>query len=288
MSNNNFLAISVEPGTKILYYQSEMITNNPHPGILPLKIAVNNQATSLYFQHQAYQPLAGYLRREDASKLEIIPFIIKMVDILLESRNLLLNPAAFSLKIAHVFLIPQNRQPVLVYLPWEPRLSLAETLDSFLNELKIFRPDLISDLAALDCLSQYLRRDYSSLQQLRSYLLQLRIQGLPASRTEQDKPFQLVRANEVQENYQEIHTEKTEVAPEIKEIKQLFLEKKKQLKIFLVAQVIIVILLLLCSKFTALNDTASTTAGMVLIIGAVNVLLLKKIFITTDTKGEEL
>ena len=76
-----------------------------------------------------------------------------------------------------------------------------------------------------------------------------------------------------------------EAPQELQEIKAIFQDKKKQIKLFLLAQILIVFLLFLCSKMIDLSDGTSTGA-VVLLIGAVNVLLIKKILLNDLDKEE--
>lgn len=285
MSTDNSLLIPVAAGRKIFHYQIEMIAYNPRPGILPLKLLQKDQQTYLHYQLCSQQSLSAYLRREEAKRIEIIPILLKMTDILLESKNFLLQPESFSLILSHIFLSPDTKEPSLVYLPLQQGTGLAESFRGLITELKLVRPDLISDFWSLDNLLEYFRREYNSLQSLRNYLLQLSVQGQASPRLEQDKPFKLVPVKPNPANNQDESVEIEEAPQELQEIKAIFQDKKKQIKLFLLAQILIVFLLFLCSKMIDLSDGTSTGA-VVLLIGAVNVLLIKKILLNDLDKEE--
>lgn len=170
-------------------------------------------------------------------------------------------------------------------MPLEQGTGLAESFRGLITELKLVRPDLISDFWSLDNLLEYFRREYNSLQSLRNYLLQLSVQGQASPRLEQDKPFKLVPVKPNPANNQDELVEIEEAPQELQEIKAIFQDKKKQIKLFLLAQILIVFLLFLCSKMIDLSDGTSTGA-VVLLIGAVNVLLIKKILLNDLDKEE--
>ena len=273
------LVIPIAPGTKLLQYQIEMINYNPGPGILPLSLRIDNQETSLHYQTGSLLSVADFLRREDTGKIEIMPLLIKMVDIILESKKLFLNPAAFSLELNHVFIEPKRKEPGMVYLPVEPSSGLPEALGNFLMKILLMRSDIISDSAVCQQVLTYLKQDYVGLSQFRGFLLQSRQQRQVSLGNEKEKPFS-INAAKVELSDDITNENVLTNNQEMNAFLQILAAKRKQIISFLIAQLLIAILLLIVSPFISkLGDSSAVYGGIVLIIGGVNILLLKKIFI---------
>lgn len=281
MANDNFLVIPLSEAQDILHYQIEMLHYNPQPGILPVQTRFNNQEISLYYQLGSRHPIIDRLRDMIISGEEVLLLLLRLVDILQDSKNLLLNPASFMLELSHIYINSHTWDVALIYLPLAPRLELKQSLLNLIDKLILTQPSQTSVCEEIQLISQYLHRDFVSLLQFRNFLTQLRLQGPPLRDPSKEKPFRL---DKQKKQLGEKREKNTNILQENKVVKKKYQNislKIRQLGFFILAQIVIALLLLGSSNFlNSLGNPMVTYLGLALLLGGINVLVLRKLFTT--------
>ncbi|KAF0240385.1 MAG: FHA domain-containing protein [bacterium] len=283
MTNENYLIVPLGEEHTIMQFQLEMLHNNPQPGILPVQTKVNNQEISLHYTLGLHMATTECFQNGVITSGEFLDFLLKLVDILEDSRNLLLNPASFVLDLPYIFIDQDTKDIALVYLPIEPRLDLQQSLISFFEKLQLALASLNSIRKEIDQVVDYLHRDYVNLYQLKVFLTKVRIQGPPNTNASKQKPFRL-------ENKKNQLGEKREKGKN--NLKENIYKKGKfqnisnnwrKLLFFVLSQAVIALLLFSSADFlNALGDPTVTYLALALVLGGINVLVLRKIFATVS------
>lgn len=275
MAQTNRLVITLEPEQRILHYQVAMLQYNPHPGIIPFNTQINNNSFSLHYAPGSSQPLSHWIKRGHLPQGEGPRLLAKLAHVLLDSQNLLLNPASFRLEIPHVYLDPANREPALVYLPLEPRSDVRENLLAFADSMRLSGPLLASELQSI---SDYLQRDFVSLQEFGRFLTRGRLPERNLPTGDKNKPFRLKNKNQLGDK-----REKGKISL-IKNIENIELfsqisSKKRSLLFFAIIQAVLALLLVWCSGYLdQLGEPVITYLGVAVLLGALDVLVLKALF----------
>lgn len=283
MANDNYLVIPLSEEQTIMQFQLEMLHYNPQPGILPVQTKFNNQEISLHYALGLHVAISERLQHGDISSEEFLNFLQKLVDILQDSKNLLLNPASFVLDLPYIFIDPDTWDVALSYLPVEPTLDLRQSLISFFEKLQLAQPSLSSIYKEIDQIAMYLQQDYVNLHQLKVFLTKVRLQGPPHSNPSKKKPFRLEKQkNQLGEKREKGKNNLIENIDKRRKFQNISYNWRK-LFFFVLSQVVIALLLFSSTKFlNALGDPTVTYLGLALLLGGINVLVLRKIFATVS------
>lgn len=138
----NYLVLSIPESVKLIAYQTQLLKENPHPGLIPFEVQSSDNRLKLYYQLAGRISFLQYVQKEDTAPAEIIEVLDRIVAILMESKNLLLYPNGFLLQAEYIFLEPHRDTVSLIYIPVKPPGStiLVDVNEGFRHLLeKVFR-----------------------------------------------------------------------------------------------------------------------------------------------------
>ncbi len=140
----SYLVLSFATEQKIIWYQAEMILNNPSVGIIPFQVRQVDNRYCIYYDITSKISLNQFLKRKTLKKYELISILSGIINVLIDSRNLLLWDKSFLICSEYMFVNPITLEISLVYLP----IKYEQDISSKVKELV---KDIIINVADLDC-----------------------------------------------------------------------------------------------------------------------------------------
>jgi hypothetical protein len=282
---HNYLVISLDSTQKVIPYQVGIINNNSSPGIMFMEERVINNQSELYYRlKNGSISLSRYLDKDDVDIEELIEILDNIVGILLGSKNFLLYGASFLLHEDYIYLNPALREVYLIYIPVNLAGDVNENFRDLLKRISLCKEEFYQNINVY-----YLDSDFS-IGGFREKIKEMKFSVLKKERQskEKGKPFQLEVCTE-QHSPEEIIPAEDENTGGLQEIqfelmsrlkeKEISPSRKKAIYIFSLVQLAIVIILVLSSSYlSSVKATTATYGGIALIVIAVNLLLLKKLF----------
>lgn len=118
-------------------YQVEMISNNPNPGILLFTTRYFNNEIKLYYNITSKMAISRFLSKRKLKRNEFIEILDDILNVILESEHLYLNPGSFLLDEEYIFVNPGNLKVSLVYVPVRTDGDINEIFKDFLSKFII-------------------------------------------------------------------------------------------------------------------------------------------------------
>jgi len=263
MSKENILVLPVDEGAELIQYQLAMLGYNPQPGIIPFQTKLFNQEIVLQYQLDSRQSLSEYLQRGTASG-NIAELLLRIMDILQNSKKILLDPASFRLEPSYIYLEQHSEEIALVYQPFKTALTLQESLLDLQRKLRLIPAWPASADLDFQQIAAYLEQDYTSLTDFKRFLAQLSLRGPTPLKRIENKPFRLnIPRNQLPEKSQKRNR-----------------KLRQKLVIFILSQVLIGAVLYGNSSYlNSLGNPSLTYAGLALFLIGANLLLLRRLFV---------
>lgn len=267
-STGKYLVLCLPAGIKVLTYQLNMLKYCSHPQILPVEKRLLNEKTELYYQINGLLPLRDFLKKPLRGG-EILNLLESLLRCLENCKKMLLFPHSFLLDINYIFVQPETRDLVLVYLPWhhfsDVNVTLRQFTDSFIKEIVL--ADNRRDLNTLKCLADYQKTEEFNLAGLQKLVNKLRILDLKDNCLKPpgvvaEKPYRLTAALPDQASAALTMPRKP---------------GKKEILFFVIFQLVIILVFLLLAKTLGELLGAGVFKIMLIItLTAYNVILLNK------------
>ena len=274
------LVLPVLPEEKVYDYQVEMIGQNPTPRILPLEKRILNNQIRLYYRTDFQIPLRQYLAGTVLTREKFIDILENVVITLSDCKRYLLYETCFQLGIDYIYINPVTEAVALLYLPVETQAKLAGQIKALINELWEFIPrdDSGDSLVFNKTVYDFQNREVFHIGELAQLTRELRFPRLTdrtAHPGPESKPFEL--DPEGMGNVDMKENKKSAGNSRIKLIAVMAL----------VQVIFLLILVIFSEKLKLLGNTKVTNTGIALILTAVNIFLINKIFGKTSTANKE-
>lgn len=98
-------------------HQIEMLSGNPRQTIMPVEIRRRDDETSFVYRIGSMISLKEYTEGRSLSRKELLDITCKLLDTLLESKNLLLNETNYILNEEYIYIDQVTCVPCMLYLP---------------------------------------------------------------------------------------------------------------------------------------------------------------------------
>lgn len=306
-SSNNHLIIHMDPDTKLIEYQIEMIRRNIIDYIIEVTPLLKNNSFSLYYDITDRITLHQFLKNKILTKNEVIDIIIKILRSLSDSKEYLLYENSFILNKEMIYIDIESLKLYMIYVP------VKNTSDALMMFKKLLK-DLINTSISLDSgvediflqkIINYLNRQDFNLQKFYLFLDNLRNSNI---NHDYNLESWVHNEQEIQSQFnhvfdKEIHTEDSRINEDTINHKKKKREKKIKLQykhsfsrikndvlriksryfrigIGILSQILIAIVLFLGKDvINNLNEDITVTyIGIGIVITAIDVILFKKLF----------
>ncbi|MCD5401726.1 FHA domain-containing protein [candidate division NPL-UPA2 bacterium] len=313
-AKTSYLVLQVGKHEKIIKHQVTTLAKNPVHTILQFKIIPKDDIMSFYYDITSKQTLAQTLKRKKFSKTEITDILIKICRVIIDCDNYYLHENNFLVSEDYIYINPATLEISLVYIPLElsgKQLNtefyrLVNKLISNIDNTRGANSDFVHQtLVEINVepfnfpqFSQYLaevivggkdeppaiesRAVYRTSENKREPLLQE-----PPARQPEQKSKKVLKKQTV------THQPSQQNIPQEENIAKGQDDKKKKTVIILLVQVLLLIGLALVTLETNLIiDQAgvldlTTLAALVLIVGAVDILIVKKLLAGEESRTAE-
>lgn len=189
----NYLVLRCPEAAKLIAFQVEMISQNPHPGLIPFTAQRDNNGVKLRYQLDSRVPLEQYLQDEKVQTSKIVEILDQLLTVLLESKNLLLHPAHFLLKPEYIYFDLSCDGVSLIYVPLKDLSGFVYSDDvnknfrHLLSTLFQYRSDLPPELFSLCQDQDFQLKDFRE----RLEEVYFAVRKKETLRGPKEKPFQL-------------------------------------------------------------------------------------------------
>ena len=278
-AKSNYLILQTETYENLLEYQIEMVNNNLHYGVLPIKSILRDEKLMLFYDITSKESLKTYLSKNKLNKKQAIKIITDITKSILDSKDILLYDNSFILDEEMIFMDLHTLKVNFVYIPIKIKGNINEDYKEFIVKFlnTSIRLDASYEGLFIERILEYLKQDNFKLLDF--------LNGL--------NHYDNVNLNDENTN---IHVNKSEdlISTKLKNeskhenknnlTQQDYIKKKvyKPLNIMIavVCQVLItVFLLIIRDSLSSINkDPLTTYLGLGLVIVAFNILLFKKLF----------
>ncbi|HHW30887.1 MAG TPA: FHA domain-containing protein [Clostridiaceae bacterium] len=296
--SSSYLILESSQATKVKNYQVEMIARNKVENILPLDIRFNNESTSLYYNITSQLQLSQLLKRRKISMDELIKILWSIGKTLIGSKEFLLNENNFVLNEDYIFINPANLQVSLVYLP-------VDMEGDILQEYKDFILRMILDIADIDegACDNYLHKILMSVKSetfnIKNFTNMLEhmtaMKSGPCTENESiTEPDQYIYVQEDDRGFgngsgNEGSKGKNDNSKNDKDKNCEDKRRNTKLIVFMaiIAIQVAAIVIVFINKYVVLpseNNSWNTYFGVALVIGAVNFVLLRRIWVSGSEK----
>lgn len=268
------LLIRMSSAEKILDYQVEMLRRNPNPHYLSPEKKLKDNVWELTYRPSCPTTLLSYLQKTTLRRNELLEIFEDLLKALLESTNYFLYEQCFLLDLSFIYINPDTLDIMLVYLPLalegDVNGGFRNMLMNLLDVVQVHEQD--KHFMIQKQIKEYLENDGFCLTGLVQWIKEIKYAAGSWKKERTvfpEKPFQLEPVKEPEAVGQKPQDESRFLTPEM----------KRKIPIFLLLQLVLLLVLAAFSWLKLFDGlSGSSSLGLFLIVAAVDVLLLRKLF----------
>lgn len=254
----------------IINYQVEMIGENLELGIIPINVMAENNIVKLYYDTSDKISLSEYLKVQKLSKNEKIEMLQSVIRTIKNSKDYLLYENSFILDLNYIYIEQNSSKIQLMYLPIKLDININQNIRSLINEVVGVDTGEI-DISYVDLLKQLelLKIKSTKIELTNTYEIKNNIKRSnkvykkPESKNNKSNKIDKVKKKDAQSIVK-------------RKKKNSITKQKKNLIIFGLTQLVLIIIITIILKF-ANNIDITTYAGILILVIAVDFLILKRL-----------
>lgn len=273
-ASSSYLVLRMDTGRELFDYQIEMIANNPNAAILPLEIRHINDKINLYYNITSKITLTHFLSRKKLDRNEFAGLMRGIIKAVSESSRYFLNENSFVIDENYIFVNPATTEISLVYIPLKTEEEINNSFKAFVSNLmmNVVNFDEDSGGSIIQKTSSCLRQEHFNLAGLDKLLLEL--SNLPTA------PMPVPSAGAGTEIEKKAPQKPAESMPPEEKMITKKACKKDNVLVAVLAQVFVCIIIGLVVQILPdldKDDRISAIGGVVIVLGAVDFLLVRKL-----------
>ncbi len=278
-AKSSYLILHTEAYENLLEYQIEMVNNNLHYGVLPIKSILRDEKLMLFYDITSKESLKTYLSKTKLNKNQTIKIITDITKSILDSKDILLYDNNFILDEEMIFIDLHTLKVNFVYIPIKVKGNINQDYKEFIVKLlsTSIRLDDNYEGFFIERILEYLKQDDFNLLDFLNRLNYYDGGNLNDESTN-------IRFNKSEDlistklNSESKHENKNNLTQQDYIKKKVY--KPVNIVIAVVCQVLITVFLLITKdSLSSINkDPITTYLGLGLVIVAFNILLFKKLF----------
>jgi len=273
----SYLIVTADDVTKVWNYQIEMIASNRIKRILSFDTRLKNDRVGFYYNVTSKLPLQQFLKKKKIKRNDFINILLEITNALLDCRYYLLNERCFVIDERYIYINPATLEISMVYIPVPVNADINLKVREFVIGLIVYTADLEENSGDdfVQKILTHVKSDTFGILALNNLLKELAgSRGLFDTDTggpSQSSGNELPAIPPLKEDKVNKGKDKCNTAKNV---------RYRPVLIALLCQVLIVAALIFGNRYIKSlgKDTTTTYAAIAMIIAAVDVLLLRKLF----------
>jgi len=171
-ASSSYLVLELKDGDNIQKLQLHMIEQNPSPLILPLSLRVKNSDSLIYYNVTTRISLKQFLLKNTLRKNVFIDIILSMIKVLTESKNYYANDKNFAIDEDLIYLNSTSYNVCMMYIPVDFDVDFKSVFKEFIKKIidNLIQIEEVNELGFLQNMRMYLREDNFNLQEFQILL----------------------------------------------------------------------------------------------------------------------